>query len=253
MTAEQYLRGILKRYEVDTSVKSRVREVYKIAAAWAKEYQKEYVLESKISGSFAKGTANNNGIDIDVFISYANNTPGDLRSLYKGLYKYLDKTFGGAKARNVSIKVIYDNYKIDVVPGRKQKGPGQDHSLYSRRRGKWLQTNIDKHISYVTDKKRKAEIRLGKIWRDNHDLDFPSFCVEMAVIKSLYGKKVGDIANNFSACLVYFRDNLMRASLYDPANTNNDVMDDMDANQKLIVSSAAKASLNKKNWNDIIW
>ena len=74
MSADIYLQRILMREAVDAGPASPVRG----ALTWLRpiivEWAGGYLADLSPSGSFAKGTANKSGTDIDLFISLAHTT-----------------------------------------------------------------------------------------------------------------------------------------------------------------------------------
>jgi hypothetical protein len=98
------------------------------------------------------------------------------------------------------------------------------------------------------------EIRALKIWRLCHNLDFPSFYLELTVIDALWGKPKGsNLAANVSTCLDYIRDNLETACVIDPANTNNVISDDLTAAEKKKIAGQAGKSRREPYWNQVLW
>ena len=93
---------------------------------------------------------------------------------------------------------------MDLVPGKLQQGSTTYHSLWRRKAQTWTQTNIGLHVSTVRNSGRVNEIRLMKIWRQCHGLDFPSFYLELAVIRALAG------------CQNNLESNVQRALAIDP-------------------------------------
>jgi len=212
-----------------------------------------YLLKAEFSGSLAKGTGINIGTDADIFMSVSSSTPGTLADLYATLYNAVTQGGYVARKQNVSIGTTVNGYKIDLVPGRRQSQYGNDHSLYKNKTGSWAQTNISTHINHVTGSNRIEEIRLAKIWRQLHNLEFPSFYLELAVIDALKFSTVGAISSNFLKVLEFFRDNLASTKYVDPANTNNIISDDLNAAQKAAISSQARSSRNQQTWGGIVW
>ena len=137
-------------------------------------------------------------------------------------YKWADQRFWIPSRQNVSIGISWLGTKVDLVPGRVQGILTTDHSLWKNKQQTWTQTNITTHINTVRNlRPRERDTRL-KGWRQCHDLDFPSFYLELTVIDALWGKPKGvNLAANVSTCLEYIRDNLETACVIDPANTNN--------------------------------
>src|SRR5205823_1399197 len=118
----------------------------------------------------------------------------------------------------------------------------------------WTQTNVATHISTVVSSGRVNEIRALKVWRKCHNLDFPSFYLELTVIDALWGKTKGtNLARNVSTCLEYIRDNLEAACVIDPANTANIISDDLTASEKKKIAQAAAKSRDEPYWEQVLW
>lgn len=250
MSGDQYLARILKKYTVDiVSIQAVGQSIYPLIKRWGNDY----LVKAEFSGSTSKGTGINIGTDADIFLSVSSNTPGTLSDLYNTLYNAVTQAGYVARRQNVSIGITVNGYKIDLIPGRRQSQHGNDHSLYKSKMGSWTQTNINTHINYVKNSNRIHEIRLTKIWRQLHNLEFPSFYLEMAVIDALRYSFVGNISNNFLKVLDLFRDNLVSARYVDPANTNNIISEDLNAAQKQVISNQARLSRNEQKWGGIVW
>lgn len=98
---------------------------------------------------------------------------------------------------------------------------------------------------------RIAETRVLKLWRDQHQLDFPSFYLEMVAILALSGKR-GGLSDNVWTVFQYLRDSFVDARFADPANTNNIISDDLTANEKAAIRTAATRTLAASNWSQIV-
>jgi hypothetical protein len=114
--------------------------------------------------------------------------------MFNSLYNALS-SFSPRK-QNVSIGILANGYSIDLVPGKRQSQWGNDHSLYKSKTQSWTQTNVSKHVSYVQNSGRVDEIRILKVWRQLHQLEFPSFFLEMATIDALSYSRHGDLEAN---------------------------------------------------------
>jgi len=206
----------------------------------------------KLSGSRAKGTAISLSSDIDIFISLSSTNSSSLGSIYDSLYSYFNAR-NSCRKQNVSIRVTYNNMKVDIVPGKRQDQYSNDHSLYKSKQDSWTKTNIDKHVSLVKDSNRIVEITAAKIWRERHSLDFPSILLELVTLEALKNKGTTDHDSNFLALLDYFRDNIQTIRVVDPANTNNVISDDLTSAEKQAIASQARKSRNEQYWKDILW
>jgi len=250
MSGDAYLTRVIAKYLVNEAGAKKASEIiYSVIECWSNGY----LSKAEFSGSISKGTAISIGTDADIFISMSSNTPGTLANIYNTLYKAIVQVGYQARVQNVSIGTTVNGYKIDLVPGQRQSQHGNDHSLCRRKANSWTQTNVNTHISYVTNSKRISEIKLAKIWRNLHNLEFPSFYLEMAVIDALRHARIGDTAANFLKVLEFFRDSLVSKKYIDPANINNIISDDLSSSEKSNIAFRARISRNQQNWSDIVW
>ena len=117
----------------------------------------------------------------------------------------------------------------------------------------WTQANIDLHINKVLNSDRLNEIRATKIWRQNHNLDFPSFYLELIVIEALKNRGKNQLSTNFWTVLQYLRDSFKNKRVVDPSNTNNIISDSLSVAEKNIIVQQAITSINQQYWKNIIW
>jgi hypothetical protein len=251
MTADQYLQSILTREAVNTSGTSPVLNVQAVLRPIINEWAGQQLRSMSPSGSFAKGTANKSGTDIDLFISLKSDTQETLKDIYTKLSKRMGEKGYTPRQQNVSINITVGGYRVDLVPAKHQGGNSEDHSLYRRRADTWTQTNVTKHISTVKAGGRIPETRILKLWRDQKQLDFPSFYLELATINALSGAR-GTLSQNVWTTFEYLRDKLANARIVDPANTNNVISDDLSAADKTKIVTAASNALKAKNWEEIV-
>lgn len=251
MTADQYLTNILIREAVDTGPQSRVRGVIVTLLPLIQRWAGQYLLDVQASGSFAKGTANKSGTDLDIFISVSPSNPLTLSATYENLFQFLAANGYLPKRQNVSINIDAGGYSVDLVPGQRQNHHSLDHSLWRRRANTWTKTNVDAHINYVRAGDKINETRILKLWRNQHGLDFPSFYLEMTVMEALHGYS-GTLSQNVWRVFQYLQTNFEAARVVDPANTNNVISDDLTLAEKGKIKFAAGRSLAAKTWGDIV-
>jgi tRNA nucleotidyltransferase (CCA-adding enzyme) len=142
-------------------------------AIW--EWAQSFLIAINPSGSFAKGTANHSGTDIDLFISLSQTVPNTLKEVYDTLHRKMTEKGYAPKRQNVSINIKVNGYSVDLVPAKRQDILSDDHSLYRRKADTWTKTNVEKHINFVRLGGRIKETRIIKLWRDQKGLDFPLF------------------------------------------------------------------------------
>ncbi len=250
MTGDEYLSDILQKYTVNVAgAKAAGQTIYPVIERWSNGY----LNSAEFSGSLAKGTGISIGTDADIFISMSSATPGTLAEMYQTLYNAVTNAWYSARKQNVSIGLTVNGYSIDLVPGRRQSQYSSDHSLYRSKAGTWTLTNVATHIAYVKGSGRVDEIRLLKVWRQLHDLEFPSFFLEMAVIDVLAHAKRGNLSVNVATALEHIRDYITSVRYIDPANSNNVVSDDCTVAEKRAIASQAAKSRGQQTWKGIVW
>lgn len=250
MSAEEYLRGIVQKYSVNVEgAKSAGNQIYPVLERWGNGY----LSKAEFSGSLAKGTGISLSTDADIFLSLSSTTPGTLADMYETLCSAVSNAGYAVRKQDVSIGTTVNGYSIDLVPGRRQSQYGNEHSLYRNRTGGWTKTDVQAHITLVSNSGRIDEIRLIKLWRTLHGLRFPSFYLELAALDALHYARHGNIAANVRCVLEYLRDNIESARFIDPANTNNVVSEDCTATEKAAIAQQARNSLGKRTWDEIVW
>ena len=221
MSADQYLRGILDRERVDTGPFSPVRGVVQTLSPMLNRWAGQYLLSINPSGSFAKGTANRSGTDIDLFLSLSSNTPDTLSEIRSTLRTQVTGSGYAVRDQNVSLGINVGSYKVDLVPAKRQGG--------------------------LCD-----EIRILKLWRDQEGLDFPSIFLELAIIRALHGRRIGDLSNNVWSAFVFLRNNIASMAVIDPANSANHISADVSVAEKQKIANAARSALAASNWSQIV-
>lgn len=251
--SDTYVQSIINKHKLDYLDAGIIERTANQLLPYINGWGGNYILEVRYSGSYAKSTGVKGSSDMDLFISLSSNTQETLQQIHATLCNYLLKNNILAKPQNVSIGLKYNGLSIDLTPGKKQSGNTNDHSIYSNKRRTWQLTNIDEHISHVQRSGRIDEIKATKIWRNLHQLDFPSFYLEMTVIEALRGRYTNQLATNFLTVLGYIRDRLQSAVITDPANSSNRVSDDLTPQEKNRVAYAAQVSRAKPTWGEILW
>lgn len=201
------------------------------------------------SGSFAKHTATNVKFDLDLVEPFKHNAFGTLQEMFDSVHDFLAEEYKNTgvtiRKQKVSIRISFPmeegdekSVELDVVPGRELSDNdyfdshdlnlcfNEDH--WGFKKGTSQKTNIHKQISHIEGKSSARQIiRLLKIWKKQKGKKYKSFVIELAVIRALDGYN-GD--NNLwprlKYTMEYLRDHIAESSfhLFDPGNTNNDVI-----------------------------
>jgi hypothetical protein len=251
MTSDEYLFNILRREAVDTGPYSPVLAVQALVRPFIQQWASRFLVSMTPSGSFAKGTVNHSGTDIDLFISLSSDTPETLKQIYDSLAQRMTEVGYTPKRQNVSINIRVNGYSVDLVPAKRQDSYSDDHSLYRRKADTWTKTNVTKHISQVRQGNRINESRILKLWRDQSKLDFPSFYLELTVINALSGKQ-STLSGNVWSVFHYLRDSFPNARVVDPANTNNIISDELSATERGKIKAAVQRAIAQQYWTNIV-
>ena len=250
MSGDEYLNEILKKYAVnEAGARAAGNAIYPVIEKWGREH----LLRSDFSGSLAKGTGISIGTDADIFLSLTSGTPGTLSDMYNTLFNAVQAAGYPVRKQNVSVGTTVNGYTIDLVPGKRQSQHGNDHSLYSSKKDSWIQTNVVNHIAHIIDRERIDEIKILKIWRQLHQLTFPSFYLELAVIDALAHARRGNLAANVLTSLDHFRDKIEVVKYIDPANSNNTVSDLCNQFEKRAIAAKARETRGRSQWEQIVW
>lgn len=254
MNGDQYIESMVKKYNLPQQISSDMQlKVINPLSNIINKWAGACLYEIKISGSRAKGTAISLSTDLDLFISLKSSTSNTLKEIYNSLYDTLVAENISAKKQNVSIGVKYSGYDVDLIPAKKQDNYSSDHSIYRSKADTWTKTNIITHINTIKNSGRITEIVATKIWRERFCLDFPSMYLELSVIEALFNKNKNQPATNFQTVFNYLSNNFVSKTIYDPANTNNVISDDLYKYEKEKIAEKAKESLAEQYWKNVIW
>lgn len=262
MTAsDSYLLSIIDKYKAhDVSIYETfsIPDLKLKLRTWAGNCYLEIIN----SGSRAKGTAISLASDVDYLVSLTsgcNENSGGLKSIYNSLFTTLNGQYQNVRKQNVSIRVKVSDLEIDITPARKQFGNTNYHSLYVSKLDTWKQTNIQKHINDISQSGRLNEIKLLKIWRELNHLDFPSIYLEYLLVGNiLSGKSKGSdyLSSNFWSVLQELAKDMgnpIYSRVVDPASSTNILSDLLTSTEKSRIISAAKTSIGKQTWGEIVW
>lgn len=252
MSATDYLLGLLEKYKANTSDLYVARlHLEPLMKKWGNQF----FVELKDAGSMAKGTGLSVNSDLDFLVSLSNSLDMSLKEIFNSLHTFLKSNgFPKAKPQNVSINVNLMGKSVDICPAHRHPGIyTNDHSIYLSRQGTWKKTNIDEHIRLVRGSYRINEIKLAKVWRYNHSLEFPSILIKVITIEAFGSGYHSDLSKNFWKVLEFIRDNIVTRDFSDPGNPSNSLSDTLSQIERQKLRNEAINSLNAKTWGDIVW
>lgn len=230
------------------------------------------------SGSFAKHTATNLKFDFDLIEPFKHSAFRTLQEMFDNVYDFLAGEYESKgvtiRKQKVSIGITFPiecgdekPIELDVVPGRELNDGdynetndlnlcfNEDH--WGFKKGTTQKTNIQKQIDHIKGKNSEREIiRLLKIWKKQNDKKYKSFVIELAVIRALDGYN-GDTGlwPRLKFTMEYLRDHIADSSfhLYDPGNSNNDVVSSMSDFDRQSFKTDMMCMLNNINTNPDVY
>lgn len=253
MTAEGYIRAVLGRYELPTGPDSPAEKALTNLEPYIREWAGRYLVEILPTGSYAKATRILGGTDIDILISLSYRTPRDASQLYEHFFLWLKRHDFKPRRHPVSIAITHQGLEVHLLPARQEHASSAKHQLYATERRRVTTTNLSAHVKFVTGSRRTVEIKVIKLWRMLHELRFPSFYLELAVIDALRQRPYDLLAGNIEVALRYLADVFPGVPFRDPANPDNRVSDDLLEHEKLAIADAARRTLLLSDWSKVIW
>lgn len=222
-----------------------------------KEWAGNDYADTFVSGSSAKGTALKGSSDLDLFVSLKAGMSDRLEDNFHSLAEMFKDKKITFRRQNVSVRITYHNWQIDIVPGKKKPRSRHRHTLYMHREESQnrIETNVQSHINYVKNSGRINEILALKIWRDLQGIKFPSMYLEMYAIKVLKGKWTSErfLARNFFYVLEHMANYFHSTAVNDPANGSNVISRDYYQYEKDPIQKAAERALKAEYLQDIFY
>jgi hypothetical protein len=253
MSPDLYVLSVVKRYESASGPGTPAHAAAQALEKLIKEWARKYLLGIFYTGSYAKGTGIKGGTDVDLLISLGPRTPGKLERIYRSLFAAFKTKGYSPTSRDVSVGITFSGFKMDLIPGIRQWGSENNHSLYVVEREKEVITNLDTHVSTIRDCGWTNEIRAMKIWRDLHNINIPSFYLELLVLAALRGASGNQPAANLLTVLKYLRDDFPNRRVPDPANPKNAISDVLLLHDRMAISNVASECIEHSNMKRIIW
>jgi hypothetical protein len=249
-TVEQYAASIVDKYRVVPDPKSAPHRAADELIPLLKQWGKQHLLGITLSGAYAKNTAITLASNVDMLIALSPVAGMEMKEVFWSLFEFLTDHDLEPRTRNVSIQLQSKGLAVDVIPACRE---GSGNLLFNKRSGAEIATDVAQHVHLVANSGRQQEICALKVWRERNELDFPSFYLELTVLRALEAERFGRLADNVLVVLRYLASRLEKEVVRDPASRENAVSNDLTANDKKVIAKAARDALYDENWKKIIW
>jgi hypothetical protein len=247
---EQYAASIVDKYRVQVDTGSPAHCAADKILPLLKQWGKQYLLGLTLSGAYAKNTAVTLASHVDVLISLSPVPGMEMKNIFWNLFEYLTEQNLRACTREVSIQVEQKDFRIDLIPACGEHG---HNLLFNKKTGRSVPTDVAQHVHLVANSGRQQEICATKIWRERNRLYFPSFCLELAVLRALEREPFGHLADNLLAVMRFLSLRFEKAVVRDPANEENVVSNDLSPEERAAIAKAASQVLYEENWKKMLW
>ncbi|TWH62790.1 hypothetical protein [Dulcicalothrix desertica] len=248
--SKKYLNKIIKKYNVDRNDFTQAIIKGSELINQLKNINLNY---TGICGSFAKGTTISFNSELDILLSINSTNFDILPNIYNELYNYLINAGYNPYNKNISIGVMVDTYKFNLIPVCKDSQSRYRYVIYKAKTNSYIKTDLSKHTLHVEDSFRTSEIKLLKIWRELHHLNFPSLYLESVIIKCLKKCMYKDIESNFVEILSFLANNLQNTKFLDVDNSSNVISDDLSVYEKIRLANQAQISYQADAWEEVVW
>lgn len=249
-TVDQYAASMVEKYHVDADTGSAAHRAAEAIIPLLKQWGKQHLAGITLTGAYAKNTAITLSSQADVLILLNPASGMEIKKAFWSLFEFLSDHDQRPRTRNVSIQLPSKEIAVDVIPAfRSSRG----HTLFNKRTGKAVETDVSQHVHLVGNSGRQQEICALKIWRERNALDFPSFYLELVALQALEHERFGQVADNVLAGLRFIANRFEQTVVRDPANRENVISDDLSAADKRAIVRCAQGALYGENWKKILW
>jgi hypothetical protein len=247
---EQYVASIVEKYRVQVDTDSPAHDAADKILPLLKDWGKPYLLGLTLSGAYAKNTAVSLSSHVDVLVLQTPVPGREMKSIFWNLCEYLTEHNLGIHTRQVSVQVELKGFRIDLIPAYRERN---QTVLFNKKSRKTVPTDVAQHVHLVGNSGRQQEICAMKIWRARNDLYFPSFCLDLAVLRALADESFGHLAENIQTILRFLSGKFEKTVIRDPVNQENVVSDDLTVDERTAIAEAARKALYEENWKRLLW
>jgi len=249
MTGHEYLAGVLNSQNMLLKDLNTLRNLRQEIEGVLREEYGSYP-RFYYAGSYGKKTMIRASFDLDIVIYFPPTETSTLKTIYNSVHQTLIDADYKVHPKTVSLQLPYEGgFHIDVVPGRAQDNTYQYATLYKNGENSTMQTSIKIHIESVRDS--RDIIKLMKLWRICHSLEWKTFALEQTVLRALEGQR----KNDYGRCLIkvfeFIQNNILSIRLVDLANSNNVI--EMSQPIRKSVQQAAINAIAAKYWTEVVW
>ncbi|MBI2258031.1 MAG: hypothetical protein HYU67_03930 [Flavobacteriia bacterium] len=206
MNIEKYLIELVVKYEKTNSIldEAVINEIKKIILS----FEKKKINPIIVFGSSIKKTNIKDAPKVKLLVSIKEKDkrkPEEILQLY---FDYFTQFGENVSKSNNQIIFNYKGINFNILLAKKKANTYNFHVLNNLNLNKEIVTNFNIHTLNVVETKFQREIILMKLWREKHQLNFPTMYLELVVIKVLRKCKKKNLFSRILRILDFLRKEL---------------------------------------------
>ncbi len=270
-SSDDFLKNLLVKENVNSNPK-KLKELKSktevIKATLYDELASQLVCYPESVGSLQKKTAVAGTFDSDIVLPIKKeNYFGNMSNLSSQIHRKIEELFEDeaivtkrTKATSLTFQGAEGTHKIDIVYGKETGNYLNDKNLnlhirpsYFSQKGSTFKTNIDMQKNLLINKPKVREvIKALKIYRDRNSLDLNNILIDQLSLEALSWNNFGNessITENLKRCMKYITYKLSNNKILDYANSNHNLLNNIDYSNKRIVLNVISNDLSKIETN----
>lgn len=250
MNIEKYLLDLVKEFKF--KINDLDNKIFDEMVRIIKKFDKKNIKQIYLTGASEKQTNSKDCQTIELLISIKAKDPRIEGEIINNYMNYFISNDFKVKLNRYAICFKYKGICFEIIPTKLKLGTYNYHYLYDNISKGTTITNMNILKNDVLNSKCQDEIILLKLWRDKHQLQFPSIYIELVVISVLKKCEKKNLFSRLIRILDYLRKDFENDSYYDPSNSDNIISDALSKEEKEQIKECAKKSMTSDYIRDVI-
>ncbi len=247
---ESYLHELVKKYESSNNEfdEAVVKEIKKFILS----FESKKIHHIVTFGSSIKRTNIRENPKVKLLVSIKEKDKRSIEEITQWFYNYLQFPEWQAIKKNNQLEFNYKGIDFNIFLAKKKVSTYNYHIMENLKFDQEVISNFNIHTSNVVESNFQKEIILMKLWREKHQLNFPTIYLELVVMDVLRKCNKTNLFSRMIRILDYLRRDFVQDKFYDPSNTYNVISDYITLDDKKKIQQIAKISLTEQYISDII-
>ena len=247
---ESYLQELIQKIEHSNEKfdEKIVKEVKKLILS----FESKKISQIVTFGSSIKGTNISENPRIKLLVSIKEKDKRPIDEIAQWFFNYLQFPEWQAVRKNNQLEFNYKGIDFNIFFAKKKLKSYNFHIMENLKFSQEVISNFNIHTTNVLESNFQKEIILIKLWREKHQLNFPTIYLELVVIDVLRKCKKKNLYSRIIKILDYLRKDFIEDKFYDPSNTYNVISNYLSIDEKKKIQNMAKISLTEQYVRDII-